>query len=136
MRITRTIHNTFCLAALSMLMFASTGCHKSGAPGSNGLSTKNVVVWHVLSDIERMNPYLSTDEAATYVQQEIWENLSGQNPRTLEYIPLLAAMPEQSADHLTWTFLINQGAKWSDGQPVTGADVIFSYKTVLNPKII
>ncbi len=115
------------------LVFAS--CHTSGGP-ANGLSTDNKVVWHQLSDIERMNPFLSTDEGAIYVQNEIWETLTGQNPRTYEYIPLLAGLPEQSEDHLTWTFPINQGAHWSDGKPVTSADVIFSYKAVLNPQII
>jgi len=126
------------LAPILLAIFtisALNGCKTGGGP-AGGLSTKNEVVWHVLSDIERMNPYLSTDESASYVQGEIWEALSGQEPRTFKYIPALAALPEESADHLTWTFSMNQGAKWSDGQPVTGADIIFSYKTVSNPRII
>jgi peptide/nickel transport system substrate-binding protein len=126
----------FSLLTLAIVILGSaSGCKTGGGP-AGGLSTKNEVVWHVLSDVERMNPYLSTDEAATYIQAEIWENLTTQNPRTYEWLPSLAALPEESADHLTWTFAVNQGAKWSDGQPVTAADVIFSYKTILDPQII
>jgi peptide/nickel transport system substrate-binding protein len=123
----------FLLSAI-VLAFA---CCKGGSGGpANGLSTENKVVWHVLSDIDRMNPYLSSDNSATYVQGLIWEALSNQNPRTLAFIPSLAELPVESPDHLTWTFKMDRGAKWSDGQPVTPADVIFSYKTVMNPLII
>jgi peptide/nickel transport system substrate-binding protein len=127
--------NLLSLATFLIFSLIFGSCNKSEGP-ANGLSTENKVVWHVLSDIERMNPYLSTDEDANYVQSEIWEVLTGQNPRTYEWIPLLAGVPEESPDHLTWTFSMNQGAKWSDGKPVSAADVIFSYKTVMNPQII
>ena len=36
---------------------------------------------------------------------------------------------EVSDDSLTWTFHINPEAKWSDGTPLTSADVKFSYET-------
>lgn len=127
--------NAFYLAAILLSATLIASCHTAGGPAS-GLSTENKVIWHVLSDVQRMNPYLSTDESANYVESEIWEVLTGQNPRTYDWIPLLAGLPEQSPDHLTWTFPINQGAHWSDGEPVTAADVIFSYKTILNPQII
>ena len=129
--------NLFVFAAIFLVAatLVTTGCHTSGGP-ANGLSTKNEVVWHVLSDIDRMNPYLSTDNAATYVQGLIWENLTSGDPRTLAFIPGLAELPQESPDHLTWTFKMDRGARWSDGKPVTPADVIFSYKTVMNPMII
>lgn len=118
------------LPAVGML-----GCGKSGAPGS-GLSTKNTVVYQINADIERLNPYISTDADAHYVAQEIWEALNAQNPRTLELIPGLASLPEISTDHLTYTYTLNPKAHWSDGKPFTGDDVIFSFKTVMNPKML
>jgi peptide/nickel transport system substrate-binding protein len=127
--------NTLKFAGFALLTLLFGSCHSSGGP-ANGLSTENKVVVHVLSDIDRMNPYLSQDNAATYVQGLIWENLTGQHPRTLEYIPSLAELPVESPDHLTWTFKMDRGAHWSDGKPVTAADIIFSYKTVCNPLII
>ncbi len=99
-------------------------------------STRNQVVWWQLSDIERLNPYTATDANASYVQGEIWESLNGSNPRTLELIPSLSSLPEVSADHLLYTYTMDPRAKWSDGQAVTSADVIFSMKAVLNPLVI
>src|ERR1035441_7951032 len=85
---------------LSIIVLAFAGCKGGSGGPANGLSTENKVVWHILGDIERMNPYLSTDADAGYVQGLIWENLTSQNPRTLAWIPSLAELPEESPDHL------------------------------------
>ncbi|HET9136299.1 MAG TPA: ABC transporter substrate-binding protein [Candidatus Kapabacteria bacterium] len=121
------------LGAISMY-----GCGKKegGSAGDYGLSKKNNVVWWQLSDIQRLNPYTSTDANAAYVQQEIWEALNFQNPRTLELMPGLASLPEISADHLTYTYTMNPAAHWSDGKPLTSEDVIFCFKAAMNPKVI
>lgn len=108
----------------------------SGSPGASNLSTKNNVVWWQLSDIERLNPYTSSDANASYVQQKIWEPLNFQNPQTLELMPGLASLPEVTEDHLTYTYTMDPRAKWSDGKPVTSADVIFSFKAAMNPKVV
>jgi peptide/nickel transport system substrate-binding protein len=42
-------------------------------------------------------------------------------------------MPEISEDKLTYTFELRNNAHFSDGQPVTGEDVIFSMKVIKNP---
>src|SRR6187402_2701839 len=93
---------------LTITIFSAIGCGGgSGSPGASGLSTKNNVVWQQLSDIERLNPYTSTDANAAYIQQKIWEPLNTQDPRTLELIPCLASLPEESEDHLTYTYTMN-----------------------------
>src|SRR5207237_2644516 len=58
------------------------------------------------------------------------------NPRTMEDIPLLAPLPEESADHLTFTYTIDPKAHWSDGKPVTTDDIIFTYKVAMNPRLL
>jgi peptide/nickel transport system substrate-binding protein len=125
---------TLLVLTASLTLF---GCKKGNGPGNNyNLSSKNNMVWWQLSDIERLNPYTSTDAAAAYLQQEVWESLNAQNPRSLELIPGLASLPEISADHLTYTYTMDPKAQWSDGVPVTGADIIFSMKAVMNPRVI
>lgn len=42
--------------------------------------------------------------------------------------PLLASDWEQSEDGFEWTISIDPRAKWSDGEPVTADDVIFTYQ--------
>jgi peptide/nickel transport system substrate-binding protein len=46
----------------------------------------------------------------------------------------LAASHDVSSDGLVYTFKLIEGAKWHDGQPVTAADVAFTYNTGLKTK--
>ncbi len=45
----------------------------------------------------------------------------------------IAARWEISADALTYTFHLRPEARWSNGDPVTAADFIFSYRRLLTP---
>jgi oligopeptide transport system substrate-binding protein len=36
---------------------------------------------------------------------------------------------------LTWTFKIRSNAKWSDGKPVTGADFVYAWQRILDPRL-
>ncbi|WCD85118.1 Oligopeptide-binding protein AppA [Streptomyces xanthophaeus] len=48
--------------------------------------------------------------------------------------PALAqALPEVSADGRTYTYVLRQGVKFSDGVPFSAKDVVFTYRTILDP---
>jgi peptide/nickel transport system substrate-binding protein len=49
-----------------------------------------------------------------------------------QQIPMIAKSWETSADGLTWTFHLRRGAKFSDGHPLTSADVLFSAEVALD----
>ncbi|MBR2835979.1 MAG: ABC transporter substrate-binding protein [Coriobacteriales bacterium] len=42
----------------------------------------------------------------------------------------LATGYDESEDHLEFTFHLREGVTWSDGEPVTADDVVFSYETI------
>lgn len=48
-----------------------------------------------------------------------------------ELEPRLATQWTSSGDGLTWTLNLHPGARFSDGEPVTSADVVFSLRAVL-----
>jgi oligopeptide transport system substrate-binding protein len=47
--------------------------------------------------------------------------------------PAAAELPEISADQLTYTFVIRPEARWSNGDPVTAHDFVYSWKRLLWP---
>jgi len=63
------------------------------------------------------------------------EGLLGQDPRTLEPIPGMAERWELSDDGLTYTFHLREGLKWSDGDPLTAADLVASFQRILSPSL-
>jgi peptide/nickel transport system substrate-binding protein len=52
---------------------------------------------------------------------------------TLE--PWLAESWTESADHLAYTIKLRQGVAFSDGTPLTSADVLFSFRALYDPKV-
>ncbi|HME60109.1 MAG TPA: ABC transporter substrate-binding protein, partial [Candidatus Binatia bacterium] len=92
------------------------------------------LVIHSLSDPEQLNPLTSNDASSSEVNGYIFESLLGRNPRTLELKPVIAeARPEISEDKLVYTFKIRKDARFQDGQPVNGEDVLFSVKAIKCP---
>ena len=69
------------------------------------------------------------------VSGNIFESLLEYDPDKLTLRPLLAESYEVSADGLEISFLLRDDIYFSDGQPVTTDDVIFTYETIVNPKI-
>jgi peptide/nickel transport system substrate-binding protein len=53
-----------------------------------------------------------------------------------EPVPGLATEWEESEDGLTWTFTIREGAKWSDGEPLTAQDVAYTYGLLIENQAI
>src|SRR5205814_1051037 len=53
--------------------------------------------------------------------------------KDLKPVPAAASGYDVSQDGKTYTFHLRQGAKWSDGQPVTAKDFVYSFKRILDP---
>jgi peptide/nickel transport system substrate-binding protein len=96
--------------------------------------TGDWLIYHELSDPEQLNPLTSSDAVSSDISAFIFEALLTRDPRTLEIKPLIAsARPEIAQDKLTYTFKIRKDARFQDGRPVTGEDVLFSVKAVKCP---
>jgi peptide/nickel transport system substrate-binding protein len=78
----------------------------------------------------------SLNPGATYlveggeVQNLVYDALIGTDLR-LQPVPQLADEWSVAEDGKTWTFKLNPGAKWHDGQPATAADVKFTYEMIM-----
>ncbi|ARV61347.1 peptide ABC transporter substrate-binding protein [Nostocales cyanobacterium HT-58-2] len=65
-----------------------------------------------------------------------YEALATENGVTKEIEPALAKSWEISEDKVRYVFTLREGLKWSDGQPLTVDDVVFSFNDIyLNKRI-
>ena len=78
-----------------------------------------------------LNPFIALLIADYQITSVSYDLLVAIGP-DLKPAPGLAESWTHSSDGLTWTFKIRQGATWQDGQPVTAADVAFTYNYIID----
>ena len=104
----------------------------SGQPKAGG--TLRVALWQ---EPDSLNYYFSTQTVNRITTFMVMEGLAAYNPDG-SYRPVLAAeMPTQqnggvSADGRTVTWKLKPGITWSDGQPLTSDDVVFTYRVLMD----
>ncbi|MHC5742993.1 MAG: ABC transporter substrate-binding protein [Nostoc sp.] len=86
------------------------------------------LVSSILSDPKTFNYPLSQEFPNVFPL--IYEGLITQNPITAKVEPALAESWQISDDKLKIVFTLREGLKWSDGQPLTVDDVVFTYNDI------
>jgi len=82
-----------------------------------------------------LDPGLATDTTSSNVLLNIMDPLVRLNPDTLEAVPSLAESWDVSSDGKTVTFHLRQDGKWTNGDPVTASDFVYSWKRTLSPEL-
>ncbi len=86
-----------------------------------------------IGDIGGLIPSLTSDQSSHEVGGMIYDGLVKYD-QDLNIAPAMAESWTFSKDCLTLTFKLRKDVKWHDGQPFTADDVLFTWKTIINPK--
>jgi peptide/nickel transport system substrate-binding protein len=122
-------------AALLMAMISLlTGATSAGAQGSSGEDEKLVFRVGSTNDIDGFNPFKIVEIPSYEVMGLTYDYLVDFSPKDSSPAPGLADSWETSDDGLTWTFHLNEDAKWHDGKPVTSEDVAYTFRRILKEK--
>jgi peptide/nickel transport system substrate-binding protein len=114
-----------CVAA--SLVLAACGSSPTGAGGS---SPKYLIIG-TDGGIDSLNPFVGLNQDSFNSWEQIYPQLVQYNPRTLAFEPDFATAWSSSDGGLRWTFHTVANAKWSDGTPLTAADVAWTYNTII-----
>ncbi|MFN7066014.1 MAG: ABC transporter substrate-binding protein [Aquificaceae bacterium] len=88
------------------------------------------------SDPRTLNPALAQETSSTAVLSDLFTGLTKIDLRTMELVPDLAEGWEEREGGKVYLFRLRRDARWSDGEPFTAEDVVFTYRDIyLNPNI-
>ena len=120
---------------------ATTAPAESAAPEATEVSADTpvdggTIVLSTFSDIVNINPLLINDTSSGDIAQFVFASLYDLDRAgnvTAEPWSLAAELPTISEDGLTYTVKLKDTIKWSDGQPITADDVVYTIETGKNP---
>lgn len=117
---------------------ATPGPYEPGAAGRSG-GTITVGMSQLPSTL---SPYLGSQATATPILQAIDSGLVGSGPDLGAYGDLAAEVPtvenggvRQTGAGMDVTYHLRPGLAWSDGQPITPDDVVYTYQVVTGPGV-
>ena len=87
----------------------------------------------ILVPAAAINPITIADQGGLELIGNVGEFLVFTDHAGIQH-PWLATSWSSNTDASVWTFKIRQGVKFNDGTPMTVDDVVYSFKTLSNPK--
>jgi peptide/nickel transport system substrate-binding protein len=133
------------LLSLGVLVHCSKSPQESTQPAPAAASTAVTAVKTTAltaiqeqqaSWIRNFNPLIAPGTARFPTRAGVYEPLMIFNVLKGEFVPWLAAKHEWSADNKKLTLSLRPGVKWSDGQPFTAKDVVFTFETLKKHKAL
>src|SRR6202022_2550879 len=101
-------------------------------PAGQASGTQEITVNALQGEPDNLDPNRSNFATEEAVIRQVFEPLLAFD-KDLKPIPAAASSYDVSSDGKTYTFHLRAGAKWSDGQPVTAKDFVYSFKRILDP---
>ena len=118
------------LGAIAVLSLVLAGCSDPSA--ADRAAAGETLVVATAGEPDTLNPVLGygTDGASL-----IFDGLVARDARNALVPALAAQLPTVSADGRTVTAKLRPGVTFHDGGPLTAEDVVFTYRSVLDPKV-
>lgn len=82
-----------------------------------------------------LDPQIINSTTDSNIAYTLFEGLAAYDPKDLHAVPGVAERWESNADATVWTFHLRADARWSNGDPVTAADFVYSYHRMLSQKL-
>ena len=126
----RSIARPGSLLAAVVLLGGLAALAGPAAAASQVSSTSAASATFVVGDTEAvdgMNPYVGLTSVDFEVYGLVYDDLMDYGQTNYAPAPRLATSWSVSKNKLVWTYHIRHGVKWSDGVPLTAADVAYTF---------
>lgn len=127
------IYTILTLSALSLVTLAGCGNQSTAAGHSGQYAANQVLNWTESSDLASADLSKATDTLSFTVLQNTQEGLYRLNSKGTP-ANALATATKLTDGGKTYTFNLRHGVKWSNGDPLTAKDFVYSWQRTVDPK--
>ena len=106
---------------------------ENGRPLPAVLATSQVLYRGNGEEPQTLDPHLAEGVPSSNILRDLFEGLTTTAPDG-RIVPGAAAHWDISRDGLTYTFYLDPAARWSNGEPVTADDFVWSWRRVVDPQ--
>jgi len=111
---------------------SSSGATTGGEGGGEAANQVITVNWGI--EPPSLDPGLATDVTSSNILLNIMDPLVKLD-KNLKPVPFAAKSFETSKDGKTVTFVLRDDLKWTNGDPVTAQDFVYSWKRTVSPEL-
>lgn len=115
-----------------MLLLA--GCAKRETPVEIG-NREQILHRNAGSEPQDLDPQTTTGSVESLIQDALFEGLVAWHPDDTDPHPGVAKSWDISEDGTVYTFHLRPEARWSNGDPLTAHDFVFSYQRLFSPAL-
>ncbi|HEX7997167.1 MAG TPA: peptide ABC transporter substrate-binding protein [Pyrinomonadaceae bacterium] len=124
---------------LVALAFVATACAASAGNqmffGKTNPPTGQVMRYVTGSEPESLDPQIGTGQPEGRIYMALFEALCEFDPRNMEPIPGIAERWDVNKDSSEFVFHLRKNARWSDGEPITARDFLYTFRRGLSPEL-
>lgn len=121
----------FTLALLALVVTAAVSAAE--VPPGTALASTQEIVRHIKDEPASLDPAKAVGLPEIQVIRDLFEGLTNQDAKG-NIIPGVATQ-WQTSDNKTWIFTLRKDAKWSNGEPVTAGDFVYSWRRLVDPQV-
>ena len=118
---------------ISAIVFIS-GCSSSISPVDEGLE-KQIFHFGNGSEPQGIDPHIVTGVPEHHILISLCEGLTSPGPKGGKSLPGAARSWDINEDGTVYTFYLQKNGKWSNGEPLTSKDFVWSWKRLLTPSL-
>jgi oligopeptide transport system substrate-binding protein len=115
-------------ARLALMVLAAVACTPNNpAPPAETLAADQTLSFPIAQDVADLDPALISTPSDVDLMRNVFSGLYRFDAQLHEVPDLAASQPAISTDGITYTFHLRQSGRFSNGDPITADDVIYSW---------
>jgi oligopeptide transport system substrate-binding protein len=110
----------------------SVGSNKEPFFGKTDPPQRNILRYVTGDEPESLDPVVSTGQPEARIYMALFQGLVEYHPKTMGPEPALAERWDVNNDSSEFKFYLRRNARWSNGDPITAQDFVYSYRRALS----